>query len=240
MSAELHAMVGAYALDALDERERRAFESHLAGCPTCLAELAEFRATAARLADTTTAAPPHGMRERLLALIGRTAQERPTVLPLRPRRAAWRRVQVLAAVAATALVVGTFGAYVHEHGQLEQLREQDGREAAVLAAADAMTSSAQAGSGGRLTVVRSDQMGDAIVVMDAMPSLRSERSYQLWSIVRGVPQSLGVYDGADVAGGTSSDLVGDLSGARAVALTIEPEGGSPKPTTQPVASVRLG
>ena len=38
MSADVHGLSGAYAVDALDEREREAFESHLAQCAECQAE----------------------------------------------------------------------------------------------------------------------------------------------------------------------------------------------------------
>jgi anti-sigma factor RsiW len=41
MSGE-HTDVGAYALGLLEEQDKRAFEHHLAGCPSCRAELAEL------------------------------------------------------------------------------------------------------------------------------------------------------------------------------------------------------
>lgn len=51
MSTDLHSLVGPYALEALNLRERTSFESHLAGCRDCQAELAAFQTTAARLDD---------------------------------------------------------------------------------------------------------------------------------------------------------------------------------------------
>ena len=50
MTSELHHLAGAYALDALEESERAAFEQHLASCDWCTVEVADFRATAAVLA----------------------------------------------------------------------------------------------------------------------------------------------------------------------------------------------
>lgn len=56
-----HTDVAAYAFGALDEQQRRAFEVHLATCPTCPAELAEFRGMTgmfAALKRTTSIGPP--------------------------------------------------------------------------------------------------------------------------------------------------------------------------------------
>ncbi|MEO5877433.1 MAG: zf-HC2 domain-containing protein, partial [Streptosporangiaceae bacterium] len=46
---EAHSLVGAYALDALTEFERRQFEHHLADCETCSLELRGLAETTARL-----------------------------------------------------------------------------------------------------------------------------------------------------------------------------------------------
>ena len=44
-----HTDVGAYSMGLLEERDRRAFERHLAGCASCAAELTEFSSMAALL-----------------------------------------------------------------------------------------------------------------------------------------------------------------------------------------------
>jgi hypothetical protein len=44
-----HTDVGAYAMGLLEERDRREFEDHLAGCPACAAEVAELSPMAALL-----------------------------------------------------------------------------------------------------------------------------------------------------------------------------------------------
>ena len=65
---DLHEQVAAYALDALDGDERRAFEAHLAGCERCRADLAGLTETAGTLGLAADAAePPNGLRDRLLA-----------------------------------------------------------------------------------------------------------------------------------------------------------------------------
>src|SRR5947209_13649994 len=67
---ETSARAALHALGALDEREARDFEEHVAaGCEVCAAELREFRGVAADLAlAATPARPPARVRSRLLAL----------------------------------------------------------------------------------------------------------------------------------------------------------------------------
>ncbi len=74
---DVHALSGAYAVDALDDLERAAFERHLAECPECQAEVASLREAASMLAETTTLEPPAALRDRVLAGIA-------TVGPLPP------------------------------------------------------------------------------------------------------------------------------------------------------------
>lgn len=74
MSADIHGLVGAYAVDAVDDHERTAFEAHLAECPECRAEVSSLREAAAHLAVLAETAPPSGMRD---AVLGRIATVRP-------------------------------------------------------------------------------------------------------------------------------------------------------------------
>ena len=77
-------LTAAYALDALDDDEARAYEAHLARCERCRDELAALSETASALAYAREApAPPPALRERILAA-GR-ARARRTSCPLRPR-----------------------------------------------------------------------------------------------------------------------------------------------------------
>jgi len=56
-----HTDVGAYSMGLLEERDRREFEDHLAGCPACAAEVAELSPMAALLrAVELTGAEPAG------------------------------------------------------------------------------------------------------------------------------------------------------------------------------------
>ena len=50
MNDDIHSLVGAYAVDALDDAERARFEEHLATCAECRAEVASLRGAAASVA----------------------------------------------------------------------------------------------------------------------------------------------------------------------------------------------
>jgi len=88
MTDDLHALSGAYALDAVDDIERAAFLRHMAECDSCAAEAGEFREVAARLGDVVEE-PPARLRANVLAAIGQTRQVGP-VDPQAPGLAALR------------------------------------------------------------------------------------------------------------------------------------------------------
>jgi len=114
--SDIHALSGAYAVDALDDIERAQFERHLADCPACTAEVRSLREAAALLAETTATAPSEGLRDRVLSGIS-TVRPLPPVVPeepepstvtaSEPRRR--RRVVTFLVAAAAAVAIGTGG-----------------------------------------------------------------------------------------------------------------------------------
>ena len=80
--ADVHTLIGAYALDALEDDEREAFERHLAECEPCREEVVGFRRTAVRLAEAAAVVPPPRMRGRVL----REIADDPPGARHRPRR----------------------------------------------------------------------------------------------------------------------------------------------------------
>ena len=60
MNDDIHSLVGAYAVDAVDDAERARFEDHLATCAECRAEVDSLRGAAAlrRGARPTPRPPP--------------------------------------------------------------------------------------------------------------------------------------------------------------------------------------
>ncbi|WP_425554611.1 hypothetical protein, partial [Georgenia daeguensis] len=60
-------LLGAWALDAVDDVERAAVERAIREDPELAAEAGALRETAARLADAGAVAPPPALREAVLA-----------------------------------------------------------------------------------------------------------------------------------------------------------------------------
>jgi anti-sigma-K factor RskA len=101
---ELHDLTAAYALDALDADERRAYEEHLAGCERCRGDLAEFGETVGALGLAAEGpAPPEALRDRIL--VAAHTEGPSNVVAFRPRRRLYA-ITAVAAVAAVGLAIG--------------------------------------------------------------------------------------------------------------------------------------
>lgn len=269
-SPDIHALSGAYALDALDPDERAAFEDHLRSCASCRDEVSSFRAATAALAQDAATAPPDSLRAAVLSGIRDVRPLPPVVesgapedttgaegprdadgpaerdddagpgdapVPLRraPRRPG-RWLQVAAALLAVLSVGATWRA-VSLDRQLGSVTAAAADVTAVLTAPDAATVSAPVATGGRAAVVSSASQGRAVLVTDGMPPAPAGRTYQIWFITgSGAASPAGFVPAGEH---TATLLVGDLGSAGAVGVTVEPDGGSPQPTTQPVYSVRV-
>ncbi|GGM85836.1 hypothetical protein GCM10009721_08140 [Terrabacter tumescens] len=81
MSEDIHALSGAYAVDALDDVERARFERHLNGCSACRAEVESLVAAASELSVLTEVAPPASLRAKVLADISSVRPLPPLTAP---------------------------------------------------------------------------------------------------------------------------------------------------------------
>jgi anti-sigma-K factor RskA len=233
-SGDVHTLTGAYALDALSEIERAAFERHLADCVACRQEVDELRATAARLGSAVAVAPPAGMRDSVLAEIGRTRQLPPRGEATSRRRVSWPLRIALVATAAAAGVAVVLGVRVAGLEQrLDAAQQQAASVNAVLAAPDA-TPLRDAGT----AVVVSRGQGRAVVVAAGLPELDAAHVYQLWVIGPGGPRSAGLL-GAGTADRIRPLIAEVPTDANRIGITVEPAGGSAAPTTPAVTMLTL-
>lgn len=203
---ELDELLGVYALDAVDDDERRAVEQYLLVNPRARAEVEEHREVASLLAWTGAAAP-EGLWDRIAATLEEPAPEPrgelATVLgldeararsapPATRRRSRWVATApwfVAAAAAVVAVVVvnvddgdgsrSTESALV---AALEQARADEDSRITTLTSADGE-------AGGEVVI---DEQGHGFVVADQLPPLSEDRTWQLWGVVDGQPISLGI------------------------------------------------
>lgn len=236
--SDIHALVGAYAIDALDDVERAAFERHLAECPACQSEVAGLREAAAIMGSITPVQPSAALRDRVLADIA-------TVRPLPPsvdRPAAMSsigsrtrfRPRALIAAAAAVIALGAGAAVVQPWDDDTSQRDLTASEQ-LLAADDAETFTEDVAGGGEATVVRSPSRNQAVLVASGLPEAPAGSVYELWLIHDGDMVSAGLMTGGD----HELWLEGDPATASGFGITIESEGGSDtgEPTTQPITKI---
>lgn len=238
---DIHALSGAYAVDALDDIERIRFEEHLAACTDCRDEVASLRDTTWMLGGLTDTAPPPEMRDRLLAGIKEIRPLPPETTPKHRadeaaepsdassgRRFGWR---TFAAAAAVLAMVGTGTV-----AAVELIREDSSQTMStaerVLNAKDATTVAVDLPGAARARVVRSVSENRAVLVTSGMPAAPNGKVYELWL----------QHDDVMVPAGLMPDdsdqtfvLKGDAADASAAGITVEPEGGSDEPTSAPIA-----
>ncbi len=236
-----HDLLAAYLLDAVDEHERQVFEEHLLGCSDCERELADLAPTVEALGSSVSTSPPAHLRESVLRQVTAAAtHERSAQAPeharttsppdaLAARRAARssRRLVLLAGAAAAvavimALVFGPFRG------------TDDMTPAMIAAAADAQRYEVQVGDA-TATIIVSRTLDKAAIETTDMTPAPNGQDYQVWfAQADGTVTDAGVMPHVEDAAMVLSDDVGDAVG---VGLTMEPAGGSPQPTSEPIVLI---
>ena len=238
---ELDALLGAYALDALDPDERARVDVYLERNPGARDEVDELRETAASLAlgapaDANDSAPPD-LWDRIAATI---ASEKPAAAPVttneaddelacrRARRASASTRWMTVAAAAAAIVAVVLGTQVLSlHRQLDDAKNPGGRTVALAAPSGAVLARA---------IVGSD--GSGRLLNDHLGALPANRTYQLWALM-GDKQHPTVVS-AGVLGNdperVNFKVAGPLVG---LALTVEQAGGVVVSRQTPVATASI-
>ena len=181
--SDIHALSGAYAVDALDDDEREQFEQHLAVCPECRAEVRSFsrdrgadRRDRGRDAATEPArlrAVGHRLDPPAAARDSRAGPETaPTTRP-RPRRRGdgrcagvrsrcWSRPSVALILLAVGIArVAPLAATAREHGPRRPDPERAGCR---------QRHRARSPGGGELTIVRSPSLERAVMIGKDVPA----------------------------------------------------------------------
>jgi len=256
-----HTLAGAYAMDAVAERDRARFERHLAGCESCRQEIRGLREATAALAAAAAVRPPAALRDAALRAAAHTRQLPPAVsqapapwaarnrgrrrLALRRGRSrlalrGWRSrlaVGIAGALAAVAVAAGvvTYGM----QDRLDQAQLHDHAVAAVLSAPDATMLSAPVRTGGTATLVMSHRDRALVFTAADLRLLPATQSYELWLIGPAGSRPAGMVPRSSRDKMAGPMVVSGLKAGDSVGLTVEPAGGSSRPTSPPVVMVSL-
>jgi anti-sigma-K factor RskA len=230
--------VASYVLGALPDDEHERFVAHLVTCDECQSGVAELQVAADALPlAAMQLVPPPELKDRIMAVVRSEAQlqhaadtrgEEPAAPPA-PRRPWWRRpllaVRPLPAAAAAAVLIalGVVGGVLLSGG--EETRTVQGK--VQIASAPNARASLQLSDDATKLSVRN------------MPPPPSGKVYQVW-LKRPAqdPTPTTALFRVDPSGSADVEVQrGKLKGVEQVLVTAEPDGGSMKPTSNPVIAV---
>ncbi len=148
----------------------------------------------------------------------------------------WTRGLLTLAASMVLLVALGYGAvaineYVNRPPAVVALQE-------IESAPDAQSATAEISDGGTATAHWSESVGKAVLVSDGLPEIADDQSFELWFVRDGAAISAGVFDpaGDDAA---TAQLAGAMVPGDVIAVTIEPQGGSPDgtPSSDPIVAI---
>ncbi len=223
-----HELIAAYALDALDESERRDFEHHLVDCAACREDLPPLREAAAALALAVEPVdPPAELRAHIVARARRGGE-----VVAFPRRIV-PLVSAIAAVAACAAIGLGIWAATLRSDLSNQRSARAADEAALAVLAD--PSARRVPLSGREGVLAVRPDGTAALAVNRLNRAPSGKTYEAW-VVRGkTPKPAGLFGGEN-GRPTLVALRLRVPAGAGVAVTVERSGGVSAPTTRPILS----
>jgi hypothetical protein len=265
--AGLHALVGAYVMDAVTEADRASFERHLLTCEQCRDDVRGLREAVARLGAAAAISPRPELRDQTMQAAARMRQQPPLVVSenrrfLTGRRwlPEWRWLQAsrwlqrqagagarpwlaraaLAAAVVLAVTATVFGLRLSSmQGRLSAAEQRDTAIATVLGAHDATTLTAKVTTGGTATVVMSHRERALVFIASDLTRLPTAQAYELWLMTPAGATPAGMLPPAR-KGMSGPMVVTRLGPGEWLAMTIEPAAGARQPTSAPVVLVVLG
>jgi anti-sigma-K factor RskA len=241
MSEHVNDLLALYALGGLEADELQAVNEHLAECASCRAEADQQLELVGQVASSVAAlSPDPRLRAEVLAKAGLAprpaaaaprapAKERPARQPLRLARPGW-----LAAFSAL-LAVSLIGWNVYLTSQVMTLqhRVQYNQNALALIAGANTTHMPLVGqgtfatAGGNAYVDQKTQ--NVVLVVQQLKPLGPGQTYQAWIIDASGPVSAGLFRVSDMGWGMTWLSMPYVQGG-VIGVSLEPNGGSPKPT----------
>ncbi|HEY4268794.1 MAG TPA: anti-sigma factor [Galbitalea sp.] len=253
---------GAYVLNALSDSERADFEANMASSEQLRNEVTELTDTAVLLGlATTPVTPSPELRDSIMSKIATTPQLSRDISPVRELRAvpaqaeereqdappaalgnvtklSWYRRPASILTAAAAAIVVIIGGFLGAGliGQNMHAQQQADALAAINSAPDAQHAAATVSTGGHATLVWSAKLGKSAIIVNGLKELPGGKTYEAWYIdPNGTPKPAGLFE--ESGSRTWRVLDGTMAEGDAVGVTVEPDGGSSKPTTTPIVAI---
>ena len=226
-----------YALGSLEADEQIKVELHLEHCAECQAELARYQTVNNLLGLAVPQHnPPAALKNRLLLQV-ETSQKasqksswRPQTLESRPRR-----VLVAWSIASAALVIVLGVVSLSLWRQIKAVQHPYGYSFNSVALVSPVEYSPASG-----VILISQDGARGAVVVDKLVVLDPGSQYQLWLIKDGERTSGGVFSVTrDGYGVLQVESTLPLASYQEFGITVEPAGGSPKPTGEKVLGGEL-
>lgn len=222
---DIHQLAAAYALDAVDERERADFEAHYPTCAICRPEVAGFRETISQVAASLAVAPPLAMKAKVMTEIGSTRQLSPllpdSVVDLATHRRSRQRMTRVLSVAAALLLLAVGAFVVGRHSS--NANGFADQAAAVFAKPDTLSTTLTGTGQGSFKVAWSPSTSKVVVLGDGLADPGPGKAYELWLVDSNGAHAVRLLDKAD---GKKVRRVVTVDGHPTQwAVTVEPEGG---------------
>ena len=235
-------MKDAYALGALSGEERREFEEYLAGHPEDQAEVEELISVAGLLAlSPAEQEPSPELRRNLMQAI----RAEPSV-PEPERRSIFDGLRdllgyrALAAGVAVVALIGLLSWNLLLRDEIQDLQSRpDVAQTQPVKAQPRVLELQPAQSAGHasgeLIMLKGEQ---GLLVTKNLPQIPEGRVCQIWVIKNDKPRPSGLFQPDDDAPVAAPMTRAPTKGV-IVAITIEPAGGSPQPTSDPILTTQL-
>jgi hypothetical protein len=239
---ELNDVYELYALGLAEGEERDEIAAHLArGCEQCRRGVNQALSfNSMLLGSVEDAKPPRRLKRRVIASIG-------------VRHRSWTWAAALAAACMLAIALWLGGEERERATELAEARrtllqvsaDRDHMAACLRLLDQPETLRIGFGKGqpapprGNVFVNGRDGV---LLIASNLPKLSTGRMFEMWLIPKvGAPHAAGMFE--PNASGTGFQMMSgpvDVASLSAVAVTVEPEAGSPGPTTTPILAVPVG
>ena len=220
-------LLAAYVLGAVPEDEIPGIRAHILSCEACFSEADSYAPALEGLtALTEPATLPDGFADRVVAAARGPLEDASD--RHRAGRGSRHFLPRFAPLAAAAAIVALVAVGV---ALFDTASTRDRYERALAAIVTGDSSFQLGGAGGAEGVIAGSSNGSVLVAVD-LGEAPAGHDYQLWLMKDGKPVPAETFDVSN--GMVLVESSRSLDGYDGAAITVEPDGGSPAPTTDPV------